>query len=292
MMVNKTFRESTENQNHMPYRLLKPLILTVTLGLVGCATNWRPIADTTRVALAPSKGEITMAARPGKAIGGVLPVNLAVANGTDEPYRIEPDQVFAIDAQGQRVATLPIDEVITETGRANTLKAELTGAAKNALIGGVTGAAAGAAVGAAAGSIVASPVQGALLGATIGGGVGMAGGGIFGGLQGKAAAHNDAENQLSSLSLQTRDANPNYSINGYVFFPKGHYQSLEMKLFDEETREVATLISPLKKGGAKSSLLGTGSASSAPRRSSSGRSASTSPSTGWTGQSLPPMRIE
>jgi hypothetical protein len=196
------------------------------------------------VALTPSKGQITMQARPGKPIGDIVPVDVAVANGTDEPYRIEPDQVFAINQQGQRIMPIPASEAIIEAGHANALKAGLTGAAKNALVGGLAGAAAGAAVGAAVGTIVASPAEGALLGAAMGGSVGAAGGGIFGGFQGQAAAHNDAESQISSLSLRTRDANPNYSVNGYVFFPKGSYTSVEMNLFDEETHQSATRSSP------------------------------------------------
>lgn len=221
-------------------RVAAIIALAVGLGLDGCATSWRPIADVPRVALTPSRGEITMQARPGTEIGGMVPVDVAVANGTDEPYRIEPDQVFAINAQGQRIMPIPASQAIAEAGDSNALKAGLTGAGKSAVVGGLAGAATGAAIGAAVGTLVLSPAQVALLGAAIGGSVGAAGGGIYGGFQGQAAAHNDAESQISALSLQTRDANPNYSINGYVFFPKGEYTSVEMNLFNEETHQSAT----------------------------------------------------
>ena len=75
------------------------------------------------------------------------------------------------------------------------------------------------------------------MGAAIGGSVGAAGGGVYGGVQGQAAAHHDAETQISALSLQTREAHPNYSINGYVFFPKGEYTSIQMTLLNEETHQ-------------------------------------------------------
>ena len=176
-----------------------------------------------------------MQARPGKPIGGIVPVDVGVANGTDEPYLIEPDQIFAINEQGQRIMPVSASDAIQEAGNANALKAGLTGAAKNAVIGGVAGAAAGAAIGAAVGMIVASPAQGALLGAAVGGSVGAAGGGVMGGVQGSAAAHHDAETQISELSLQTREAHPNYSVNGYVFFPKGTYTSIQMTLLNKET---------------------------------------------------------
>ena len=206
----------------------------------GCATSWRPIPLTPRVALTPTKGNVTMQVRPGKPIGRIVPVDVAVANGTDEPYLIEPDQVFAINEQGQRIMPISTNEAIQEAGNANALKAGLTGAAKNAAIGALAGAATGAAVGAAVGTIVASPAEGALFGAAVGGSIGAAGGGVIGGLQGQAAAHHDAETQISALSLQPREAHPNYSVNGYVFFPKGEYTSIQMTLLNEETHQTDT----------------------------------------------------
>jgi hypothetical protein len=214
------------------------LLIAFVLG--GCATTWRPIPDTARIALTPSKGEITMAARPGKPIGDIVPVDIGVANGTDEPYRIEPDQIFAINGEGQRVMPIHPNQAIAEAGHTNAFKAGLVGAGKSALTGGLAGAARGAAIGAVVGLIVASPVQGAVIGAAMGGSIGATGGGIMGGFQGQAAAHNDAAQQISELSLQTRDANPNYSINGYVFFPKGNYSSVEMNLLNLETHQSAT----------------------------------------------------
>jgi len=208
--------------------------------LNGCATIWQPIPETPRVALRPVKGQVTVKAVPGKAIGSMVPVDVSIANGTDEPYRIEFDQIFAIDQQGQRIMPIPASQAALEAGNANALKAGITGAAKSAVVGGIAGAAAGAAVGAAVGTIIASPAEGAVFGAAVGGSVGAAGSGLYGGLQGQSAAHRDAESQIQSLSLQTRDANPNYSVNGYVFFPKGEYTAVEMNLFNEETHQSAT----------------------------------------------------
>src|SRR5579863_2986392 len=233
------------------------VLLAFSLG--GCATSWNPIPITPRVALTPTKGDVTMQARPGKPIGGIVPVDVAVSNGTDEPYLIEPDQVFAINEQGQRIMPISAGEAIQEAGNANALKAGLTGAAKNAAIGAVVGAATGAAIGAAVGTIVLSPAEGALVGAAIGGSVGAAGGGVYGGAQGQAAAHHDADTQISSLSLQAREAHPNYSINGYVFFPKGEYTSIQMTLLNEETHQTDTRTSSWQGGE-----IATGGASTAP----------------------------
>ena len=242
--------------------LASSLAVLLAFGLDGCATTWRPIPITPRVALTPTKGDVTTQARPGEPIGGIVPVDVSIANGTDEPYLVEPDQIFAINEQGQRIMPVSANEAIQEAGNANALKAGLTGAAKNAAIGAVAGAATGAAIGAAVGTIVLSPAQGALVGAAIGGSVGAAGGGVYGGVQGQAAAHHDAETQISALSLQTREAHPNYSINGYVFFPKGEYTSIQMTLLNEETHQSDTRTSSweggeIATGGGNTSSMGT-----------------------------------
>jgi hypothetical protein len=220
----------------------------LAFGLGGCATTWQPIPLTPRVALTPIKGNISTQAQPGKPIGGIVPVDVSIANGTDEPYLIQPDQIFAINEQGQRIMPISTNEAIQEAGNANALKAGLTGAAKNLAIGAIAGAATGAAIGAAVGTIVLSPAQGALVGAAIGGSVGAAGGGVYGGMQGQSAAHRDADTQISALALQTREAHPNYSINGYVFFPKGEYTSIQVTLLNEETHQTDTRTSSWQGG--------------------------------------------
>jgi hypothetical protein len=130
----------------------------------------------------------------------------------------------------------------------------LTGATKNAAIGALVGAATGAAVGAAVGTIVLSPAEGALFGAAVGGSIGAAGGGVSGGIQGQSAAHKDAETQISSLALQPREAHPNYSINGYVFFPKGEYTSIHMTLLNEETHQTQSRTSVWQDGETSTSI--------------------------------------
>src|SRR5712671_2733774 len=226
------------------YRSALAASMTILLAFAvgGCATSWRPIPLTPRVALAPVKGDVTMQATPGKPIGRIIPVDVAVANGTDEPYLVEPDQIFAINGQGQRIMPISANEAIQEAGNANALKAGLTGAAKNA------------AVGAAVGTIVLSPAEGALFGAAVGGSIGAAGGGIAGGIQGQSAAHKDAETQISALSLQPREAHPNYSINGYVFFPKGEYTSIQMTLLNEETHQTQSRTSIWQDGETTTSI--------------------------------------
>ena len=81
--------------------LASSIAALLAFGLGGCATTWNSIPITPRVALTPTKGDVTTQARPGAPIGGVVPVDVSIANGTDEPYLVEPDQIFAINEQGQ-----------------------------------------------------------------------------------------------------------------------------------------------------------------------------------------------
>lgn len=232
------------------------MVILSAAGVFGCATSARPIHIAPRVALTPSKGEVTMQARAGKPIGDIVPVDLAIANGTDEPYMIEPSQVFAINQQGQKILTVPPSEAIQEAGDANALKTGLTGAAKNAAVGAVAGALIGAALGVAVGAMVGSPAAGAMYGAAMGGGIGAAEAGVAGGGQGQVAARQDAETQITALSLQSREANPNFSLNGYVFFPKGDYTSIQMNLMNEETHQTETRTVPWEDAEAAAATVG------------------------------------
>lgn len=191
-----------------------------------------------------------MQVKPGKTIGDIVPVDLSAANGTDEPYLLVPNQVFAIDQQGQRILPVAPAEAIQEAGDADALKAGLTGAAKNAAVGLVAGAVVGAAIGVVAGAIVGQPGLGAAYGAALGGGVGAAEGGVLGGVQGQEAAHQDAQTQITALALQAGELHPNFSANGYIFFPKGTYQSVQMTLLNEERHESQTLTAPWPTDGA------------------------------------------
>jgi hypothetical protein len=230
--------------------LARTICAVLGIALAGCATRARPIDITPRVALQPNKNEVSMQVKPGKAIGEIVPVDISAANGTDEPYLVVPAQVFAIDQQGQRILPVPPAEAIQEAGDADALKAGLTGAAKNAAIGLVAGAVVGGAIGVVAGALIGAPAEGLAYGAAMGGGVGAAEAGVAGGIQGQVAAKQDAQTQITSLALQASELNPNFSTNGYVFFPKGSYQSVQMTMLNEERHESQTLTAPWPADGA------------------------------------------
>ena len=48
-------------------------------------------------------------------------------------------------------------------------------------------------------------------------------------------AHQQASAQLNALALQKSDVRTNFTVRGYVFFPKGEYKQLQIVLVDSES---------------------------------------------------------
>jgi hypothetical protein len=165
--------------------------------------------------------------QPSDTIGDVQPVYVSIANGTDTPRAVVPSQIFALDARGQRIAPLPPGEAAREAGGAGELKSALaSGAASGALTGAL-----GAGVGAIAGSLIHSGAPGA----AIGGAIGVGEGGLQGALAGPGKADSQAQTQLTALALEKGDVRNNYTVSGYVFFPKGDYKQIQLLLVDDES---------------------------------------------------------
>jgi len=136
--------------------------------LAGCVLAKAPIKDRPKIVASPQPGQLNVATQPADTIGDVQPVYISIANGTDIPRAVVPSQIFALDAQGQRIAPLPPGEAAREAGGAGELKAALTSGAAS---GAITGAL-GAGVGAIAGSLIHSGATGAAIGGAAGAGEG------------------------------------------------------------------------------------------------------------------------
>jgi len=213
------------------------IVLLVFVCLAGCAVASPPIKATPQVVATPQNGQLTTAMQAGRAIGDVQPVYVSVANGTDEPRAIVPSQIFAINDVGERVAPLSPGEAARQAGGAGELKAALSSAA-------VSGAAAGA-VGAGLGAIAGAGLgggwgTGALVGTAVGAGSGM----LSGASQGQTKADLQATEQLEGVALQEEDVRRNFTVSGYVFFPKGTYRGLEMVLVNHETGDTESIREP------------------------------------------------
>lgn len=206
--------------------------------LAGCALARAPIENRPRIVASPEPGQFSVATQPAGTIGDVQPVYVSIANGTDIPRAVVPSQIFALDAQGQRIAPLPPGEAAREAGGAGELKAALTSGAAS---GAITGAL-GAGVGAIAGSLIHSGATGAAIGGAIGAGEG----GLQGAFAGPGKAHEQAGDQLTALALESGDVRSNFTVSGYVFFPKGDYKQIQLLLVDGESGNTEIIERPWK----------------------------------------------
>jgi hypothetical protein len=211
-------------------------LLAVSVIAAGCGVASAPIQHTPQVVATPQQGQLSVSVQAASAVGDVQPVFVSVANGTDTPRALVPSQIFALNSAGERVAPLPPGEAARQAGGAGELKAALASAA----VSGVAGGAVGAGMGALAGSAFGAVGQGALLGTAIGGAEGM-----FSGVsRGQTKADREAKQQIESVALQREDVNRNFTVSGYVFFPKGDYQKVEMLLVNRETGDTEEITEP------------------------------------------------
>jgi hypothetical protein len=216
------------------FAALQAGVIAAMVAISGCATAPAPIAHTPNVVATPQQGRVAVSVSAAPTVGEVTPVYVSVANGTNDSRSVIPSQIFALNEAGERVAPLPPGEAARQAGGAN----ELEGAVKSAAISGVGGAAVGAGAGAIAGAAghagwfgFGSPGAGALVGSAFG-----AAGGIFSGAEkGQAKADQQANQQLQAVSLKPEEVRKGFTVSGYVFFPKGQYNQVEMLLVDRET---------------------------------------------------------
>ena len=218
--------------------------LTVAIAISGCAVAPAPIAHTPNVVATPEQGRVAISVAAAPTVGEVTPVYVSVANGTDDARAVVPSQVFALNDAGERVAPLPPGEAARQAGSAK----ELEGAVKSATVSGVGGAAVGAAAGAIAGTAgrsagwygFGSPGAGALIGTAFGGAYGV----FSGAEKGQSKADQQATQQLEAVSLKPEEVRKDFTVSGYVFFPKGQYNQVEMLLVDRETGDTEVVREP------------------------------------------------
>ena len=209
----------------------------------GCAVAPAPIAHTPNVVATPRQGEVAVSVAAAPTVGQVTPVYVSVANGTDAPRSVVPSQIFALNDSGERVAPLPPGEAARQAGGSK----ELEGAVKSAAVSGVGGAAVGAAAGAIAGAAgnagnwgFGSPGAGALVGTAFGSAWGV----VSGAERGQSKADQQANQQLEAVSLKPEEVRKDFTVSGYVYFPKGQYNQVEMLLVDRETGDTEVVREP------------------------------------------------
>jgi hypothetical protein len=213
------------------------LLSTLIIAMGGCSIAPAPLKDPPHIVATPASGQLTVTSEPSKPIGDVLPIYVSVANGTDSPRAIVPNQIFALNDAGSRIAPLPPGEAARQAGGAGELRAALLSAGASGLVEGAFGAG----LGAIAGSLIDSGGTGAALGGAIGGGSGA----IQGAMSGPGKADAQAATQLTALALPAQDVRRDFTVSGYVFFPKGDYKRLQMLLVDDETGNTEVINEPM-----------------------------------------------
>jgi hypothetical protein len=221
---------------------MKRLGLLMALATAGCGFASAPLKNTPQIVATPQQGQLNVTTQPGAPIGDVQPVYVSVANGSDVPRSIVPSQIFALNDSGARVAPLPPGEAARQAGGSGELKAALTSGA----VGGVAEGALGAGLGAAIGSVVngfsgfSGAASGAIVGAAFGGGSGI----VSGVQNGANKADQQANAQLGALALQGGEIRHDFTVSGYVFFPKGSYHEVEFLLVNQETGDTEVMREP------------------------------------------------
>jgi hypothetical protein len=226
------------NRNRLFNELLPRLGFALLFTIAGCVLASAPLKNTPKVVASPEPGQLSVAIQPADTVGQVQPLYVSIANGTDVPRSIVPSQIFALDDQGQRIAPLPPGEAARQAGGAGELKAAL---ASGAASGAITGAL-GAGVGAIAGSLIHSGASGAAIGGAIGAGEGA----LQGAFAGPNKAHEQANEQMTALALEQGDVRNNFTVSGYVFFPKGNYRQVQLLLVDSESGNTEVIERPWK----------------------------------------------
>jgi hypothetical protein len=216
--------------------LRKCLLLAGALIWSSCAVASAPLQTERRAVPTPIDGQFSVVTQAEEPVGNLIPVYVAVANGTEEGRTIHPSQVFALNDYGERIAPVPPIEAARQAGGAQKLKA--------AISSGAVGGAAEGAVGAAAGALAGLATGGVGPGAAIGGAVGVAQGALWSAPMGQAEAQNQANTQLQGLALNDTEVRKDFTVSGYVFFPKGSYKDLEMLVVNNESGATETVKIP------------------------------------------------
>jgi hypothetical protein len=218
-------------------------VIAAAVAISGCGVAQAPIAHTPNVVATPEQGQLAVSVAAAPTVGDVTPVYVSIANGTDDTRSVVPSQVFAVNDTGGRTAPLPPGEAARQAGSAK----ELSGAVQSAAVSGVGGAALGAAAGAVAGAAgnagdfsFGSPSAGALIGTAFGGFWGA----FTGAGKGQDRADSQANQQIDAISLKPEEVRRNYTVSGYVFFPKGQYSQVEMLLVNRETGDTQVVREP------------------------------------------------
>jgi hypothetical protein len=207
------------------------LTLAVTLAAIGCAK--KPVTAPRAVVPETVSSELRVAGTQAKQFGDMVAVGIGVSNGSTKEFVINADRILAIDAAGNRIAPLSVEEASRQAGGTEALVAGLQGAGGGALLAGLLGAIPGAIIGAGQGG-----AAGAGKGAAIGAGIGVAVGAVGGFYESKTKTEQEIIAQLGGLYLAEKISKPGIPVSGFVFFPAGEYSGVRVVAIDKSSGAV------------------------------------------------------
>jgi hypothetical protein len=216
--------------------MMRSLILAV--GLAACSSQ-QPV----RVPVpAPDPTQVTAGSMALDALGDVQPIAVALTNGTNGRLVLDVKQAYAHGADGARIAPLTPAEAARQTGGRSLPGAVERGAVQAAKGGfsGALGAVIQAAIGGAvAGGIGIAAATAAALGAVFG---------AIGGVTSDGPAPDIAGFEQRALASTTLA--PSFSANGYLYYPLGAYQTVELLLTRPDGTVEPVVITVVPRSGA------------------------------------------
>ena len=69
---------------------------------------------------------------------------------------------------------------------------------------------------------------------------------ISGASAGSQKATSEASDQITALALAPGDVRQDFTVSGYVFFPKGEYKQIQFLLVDDESGNTEIINRPWK----------------------------------------------
>lgn len=217
---------------------LASVLLAAALAASACAR--KPVTAPRAVVPETMASELRVAATPGRTFGHMVAIGVGFSSGDPGTYTITANRIFAVDRDGNRVASLGVDEASRQAGGTTALVAGLRGAGGGALLAGLLGAVPGAIIGAAKGG-----GSGAGTGAAVGAGVGIAVGAIGGFYESKTKTDEEIESQLRGLYFGEKTLETGLPVSGFVFFPAGDYVGVRAVVVDKATKQVREVAGPM-----------------------------------------------
>ena len=222
----------------MRFRSRTRALVVIALLVSSCVK--KPVTAPRAVIPETTPSELRLAASAGKDFGNMIALGIGLSNGEAATYTVSASRIFAIDAAGNRIAQLSVEEAARQAGGVTVLAAGLEGAGGGALLAGLLGAIPGAIIGAAQGG-----GAGAGKGAAIGAGIGVAVGAVGGFYESTTKTEREIIDQLHGLYFGQQTLKPGLPVSGFVFYPSGEYVGVRAVVVDQTTNAVKEVGGPL-----------------------------------------------